>query len=126
MFQIVDMTDMGNGRDSNQDSYLLKEEEICGQQILMAAMCDGMGGLSRGEIASGYIVGSLDRWFTHTLPVLLKQKMKIMRIQKELVAAIKKINHRLILLSREYGGHHGEYSDASFCGRPPFFCSEHR
>lgn len=60
MFQIVDMTDMGNGRDSNQDSYLLKEEEICGQQILMAAMCDGMGGLSRGEIASGYIVGSLD------------------------------------------------------------------
>ena len=74
MFQIVDMTDMGNGRDSNQDSYLLKEEEICGQQILMAAMCDGMGGLSRGEIASGYIVGSLDRWFTHTLPVLLKTK----------------------------------------------------
>ena len=47
MFQIVDMTDMGNGRDSNQDSYLLKEEEICGQQILMAVMCDGMGGLSK-------------------------------------------------------------------------------
>ena len=23
-------------------------------------------------------------------------------------------------------GHDGEYSDASFCGRPPFFCSEHR
>lgn len=121
MFQIIDMTDMGNGRDSNQDSYLLKEEEICGQQILMAAMCDGMGGLSRGEIASGYIVGSLDRWFTHTLPVLLKQKMKIMRIQKELVAAIKKINHRLILLSREYGDTMGSTLTLLFAADRRFF-----
>ena len=121
MFQIVDMTDMGNGRDSNQDSYLLKEEEICGQQILMAVMCDGMGGLSRGEIASGYIVGSLDRWFTHTLPVLLKQKMKIMRIQKELVAAIKKINHRLILLSREYGDTMGSTLTLLFAADRRFF-----
>ena len=64
MFQIVDMTDMGNGRDSNQDSYLLKEEEICGQQILMAVMCDGMGGLSRGKPHSAHLHPVTADWTT--------------------------------------------------------------
>lgn len=126
MFQIVDMTDMGNGRDSNQDSYLLKEEEICGQQILMAVMCDGMGGLSRGEIASGYIVGSLDRWFAHTLPVLLQTKDEDHEDSKGTGGCHQEDQPPADPFEPRIRGHDGEHPDASFCGRPPVFCTEHR
>ena len=44
------------GRPSNQDAYLLRQKEKDGKLYLLAVVCDGMGGLKKGEIASRYIV----------------------------------------------------------------------
>ena len=31
--------------------------------VLLAAVCDGIGGLERGELSSGFVVGEMERWF---------------------------------------------------------------
>ena len=56
MIDTIGMTDIGNGRPSNQDAYLLRQQEKDGKLYLLAVVCDGMGGLKKGEIASRYIV----------------------------------------------------------------------
>ena len=67
MIDTIGMTDIGNGRPSNQDAYLLRQKEKNGKLYLLAVVCDGMGGLKKGEIASHYIVEVLKQWFDETL-----------------------------------------------------------
>lgn len=67
MIDTIGMTDIGNGRPSNQDAYLLRQKEKDGKLYLLAVVCDGMGGLKKGEIASRYIVEVLKQWFDETL-----------------------------------------------------------
>ena len=53
MIDTIGMTDIGNGRPSNQDAYLLRQKEKNGKLYLLAVVCDGMGGcqsLYRGSI----------------------------------------------------------------------------
>ena len=100
MIQTIEMTDIGNGRPSNQDAYLIKKGKHEGKQCLLAAVCDGMGGLRRGEIASRYIIELLKQWFDEVLPGLIRKK-KIDRIQKDLIGLIKKSNDNLLLMSED-------------------------
>ena len=46
MIDTIGMTDIGNGRPSNQDAYLLRQQEKDGKLYLLAVVCDGMGGLT--------------------------------------------------------------------------------
>ncbi len=100
MIQTVEMTDIGNGRPSNQDAYLMKKKKYGRKQCLLAAVCDGMGGLRRGEIASRYIIELLKQWFDEILSERMRQK-NIDRIQKDLIALIKKSNDNLLLMSED-------------------------
>ena len=43
MIDTIGMTDIGNGRPSNQDAYLLRQKEKNGKLYLLAVVCDGMG-----------------------------------------------------------------------------------
>lgn len=45
-------TDIGNVKQTNQDSVLIKHGETEKGEILLAVICDGMGGLEKGELAS--------------------------------------------------------------------------
>lgn len=99
MIHSVEMTDIGNGRPTNQDAYLLKQREYKGRLYLLAAVCDGMGGLRRGEIASRYIIEILKQWFEESLPAFLENG-NIKDIQKELIRLIKKANSNLLLMSQ--------------------------
>ena len=49
-------SDIGIARDINQDSVLIKHATYGSNEVLMAIVCDGMGGLSRGEIASATVI----------------------------------------------------------------------
>lgn len=57
------LTDTGNVREKNEDSMLLCEKEFGETQVLLAAVADGMGGLSYGERASRYVTDYLRRWW---------------------------------------------------------------
>ena len=57
----------GNTADINQDSLVLLQVLTAKGRVLMAAVCDGMGGLSQGEWASGYVTKRLQEWFYESL-----------------------------------------------------------
>lgn len=99
MIDTIGMTDIGNGRPSNQDAYLLRQKERNGKLYLLAVVCDGMGGLKKGEIASHYIVEVLKQWFDETLFDGL-ETMGIDMIEQNLIDLIRRINQNLLLMSR--------------------------
>ena len=48
-FTIAADTDVGISKKINQDSFIIKKALIGNSEIVMAIICDGMGGLSKGE-----------------------------------------------------------------------------
>lgn len=66
-------SDIGIARDTNQDSILIKHAIYDKNEVLMAIVCDGMGGLSRGEIASATVIRAFEKWFIKELPFELKR-----------------------------------------------------
>lgn len=52
-----------NGRDINEDSLSINQVMINGQPLLMGVVCDGIGSLSDGELASSFVVSSLKTQF---------------------------------------------------------------
>lgn len=67
-------TDQGSRKKKNQDALILKTARFKKRRITLAAVCDGMGGLSCGEVASAACIRMLDEWFYEELPVLLKEE----------------------------------------------------
>lgn len=64
-------TDVGIEKSTNQDSALLMQAETACGPVLMAAVCDGMGGLAKGEVASASVIRRLEAWFNWEFPTLL-------------------------------------------------------
>jgi serine/threonine protein phosphatase PrpC len=70
-FTTANYTDIGTRKKTNQDSMLIMQAETSMGTVLMATVCDGMGGLAKGEVASAAMVRMLSVWFQTELPVLL-------------------------------------------------------
>ncbi|MDR2108292.1 MAG: serine/threonine-protein phosphatase [Coriobacteriales bacterium] len=66
-------TDVGIKKKTNQDSLYIAEANTVRGPVLLAVICDGMGGLSEGELASAVLCREFSKWFRQYLPVLLKQ-----------------------------------------------------
>lgn len=70
-FKVAAHTDVGIRKDTNQDSYCVLQAETENGDVLMATVCDGLGGLESGELASATIVKAFAKWFEEELPLLL-------------------------------------------------------
>ena len=57
------VTDAGIVKKINQDSLTVKIAQTSAGQVCMAVVCDGLGGLSLGEVASGNVILAFDKWF---------------------------------------------------------------
>lgn len=57
------VTDVGTVKKVNQDSVLIKIVDSSVGEICMAVVCDGVGGLSQGEVASANVIMAFDTWF---------------------------------------------------------------
>lgn len=62
-FIIAASTDKGVVKKVNQDSFSVKRANTSFGEATFAIMCDGMGGLASGEIASGSVVSMFSNWF---------------------------------------------------------------
>ena len=63
MFTIAGRTCIGAQRPVNQDAYCVLEAMSALGPVALAAVCDGVGGLSSGELASSVAINELTEWF---------------------------------------------------------------
>lgn len=64
-------TDAGIGKENNQDSALQIEARTDFGDVLLSVVCDGMGGLDKGEVASATVIEAFGEWFEKELPKLI-------------------------------------------------------
>ena len=89
-------TDVGIIKKTNQDSVCLKVADVKGkEQAAMVAICDGMGGLSKGELASATVIRRLSDWFDNELPIRLG-KYSWKALSEEFGKMIKGLNYEII------------------------------
>lgn len=60
-------TDVGIKKASNQDAFCIKTAQNPENEILLAVICDGMGGLAKGEVASASVIRAFSEWFENNL-----------------------------------------------------------
>lgn len=71
-FIISANTDIGLVKETNQDSLSVKVLNTVQGRMVFAVLCDGMGGLAKGEVASAAVVGAFSDWATQRLPQLCR------------------------------------------------------
>ena len=104
-------SDIGISRKNNQDAVCILQAESEKQEVCMAIVCDGMGGLSKGELASAVIINEFRGWFEEDFPSILNRaslkditdiwKMKILDLSEQLKMYGSKNN---ILLGTTFSG----------------------
>ena len=72
----------GNDSLQNQDSCGVFHSIFQGKGLLFAVVCDGMGGMQAGEMASSYILFGMKNWFYQVLPYIRQQPctMEVLQI----------------------------------------------
>jgi Serine/threonine protein phosphatase len=69
-------TDKGIKKSTNQDSLTVKTIRTANGRLVFALVCDGMGGLLQGEVASAAVVRAFDKWVITKLPKLCNVGIK--------------------------------------------------
>ena len=80
-YKIAIQTDIGIQKETNQDSCCVKEAITEKGHILLAVICDGMGGLAKGEVASAALIKAFSDWFEKELPQHLAAEHPLQEIQ---------------------------------------------
>lgn len=93
-------TDIGTEKRINQDSYFIGQAYAGKKKMLLASVCDGMGGLSKGEIASASMIRRLSGWFLGELPQFRKEQLTF--------AALRECWEALVLGANESMNEYGE------------------
>ena len=92
-------TDIGLIRETNEDKAIALMHPK-NKNIKLLAVADGMGGKEDGELASNYIVNSLERWFKNKSIKTLNNTVELEKLVKSYV---KRLNTALV---RKYGDNH--------------------
>lgn len=71
-YKVCICTDKGTVKEVNQDSAMVKVANTSEHgRVAVGVLCDGMGGLSCGEVASSKAVEAFENWFVSGLPQAL-------------------------------------------------------
>lgn len=82
-FLVSASTDIGIYKSTNQDSYGVSVVNTRLGKMVVAVLCDGMGGLSKGEVASATMIDAFHKWTLKRLPELCKNPITDTVIQNE-------------------------------------------
>lgn len=78
------ITDKGNKKSVNQDAVLIRNKVTGLGNICICAVCDGMGGLNQGEVASSHVIRRLSEWFLYRSSKINRFEKWIFYLEKEL------------------------------------------
>ena len=94
-------TDIGLKKSTNQDSALIMEAMTDEGNILLTVICDGMGGLAKGEVASSTVIQAFSRWFENNLKKLIKLSDPKDRIFSDWEKIVYSVNSRIARYASE-------------------------
>jgi len=104
-------SDVGISKSANEDSVLIKHASTDIGEVLLAIVCDGMGGLSKGELASATVIREFARWFDEDLPFELPE-LDMQIIGAKWSYMLKDLNLKIL----EYGEANGVSLGTTFSG----------
>lgn len=93
--------DRGNVAEHNQDSVVLQQVLTVRGRVVMAAVCDGMGGLAQGAYASGYVTKRLQEWFYDALLRAVQRRKPYWVIRRSLERLVYHLQEQLQVYGRQ-------------------------
>lgn len=102
-FIVQGCTDVGNIKSTNQDSFLIRVFSTTLGKMAFMVLCDGMGGLSKGEVASSSLVNAFKKWSEERLPVLCETGIQDVDIYNEWSHIATEFNDKIKLYGKSYG-----------------------
>lgn len=99
-FRATADTDTGIVKETNQDSILLKHGSYSNGEVLMAIVCDGMGGLKKGELASATVVRAFSKWFDDRMSYELENP-RLEKIADDWTHMLKDLNRMMLNYSEK-------------------------
>lgn len=91
----VAKTDVGLVKQKNQDSLMVKKAKIKGEPVVFAVLCDGMGGLEQGEVASATVIKRFEDWFLCDFPTLIEEGFSHQELSTQWEEIITALNERI-------------------------------
>lgn len=96
-------TDIGIKKSTNQDSLLIRKYDSDVGEIVFAVLCDGMGGLSKGEVASASLVNDFAIWADTDLQNLRFDIPNEETIKNQWVDIILSTGKKIMKYGKQYG-----------------------
>ena len=88
-------TDVGIKKSTNQDSVFLEIADTKYGQVTLAVLCDGMGGLQKGEVASAMLIRAFSKWFHQDFPQMLYTDFEAAQLRESWVNLIQDMNVKI-------------------------------
>ena len=88
-------TDVGIKKSTNQDSVFLEIADTRYGQVTLAVLCDGMGGLQKGEVASAMLIRAFSKWFHQDFPKMLYNDFDATQLRESWVDLIQDLNLKI-------------------------------
>lgn len=107
-------TDKGNVKKVNQDAFLCKVGSIGENEFGLFVVCDGLGGLEQGEVASRRTIKNFNEWWNQDLKEILKSDDIDNLIKTSLENVITKSNEEIIQYSEMINARLGTTATALF------------
>lgn len=102
-FIVSAATDIGLTKSTNQDSYNVRVITTKQGKIVFAVLCDGMGGLAKGEVASASLVNAFCKWADNKLPVLCENEIADADIYTDWVGIVTEYNKKIKAYAQSCG-----------------------
>jgi len=96
-------TDIGISKKVNQDAFGLKIAKTPRAGIAFGFLCDGMGGLKNGELASALVINAFSSWFENEFPPLMENGVDLNSIQSRWNEIAYELNQKIINYGRSKG-----------------------
>ncbi|MBQ7203387.1 MAG: serine/threonine-protein phosphatase [Eubacterium sp.] len=100
-------TDIGIKKSVNQDSALIMEAKTDYDNVMFAVLCDGMGGLANGELASATVIRAFQKWFEKEFPSMLYHGFDSAKLEKRWSEVIFEQNVKIMSHARTLGSNMG-------------------
>lgn len=94
-------SEAGLVKQTNQDSYFAQVVSGARGKLAFAVVCDGMGGLEKGEVASASVVQAFRRWVEERLPLMAQDEIDDQSIRSEWTEIAVSFNEKLKRYGRE-------------------------